>query len=125
MTEVELHQLLFEAIAEARSNFDFWLTATFAALVGGYYTFGTLEKPYRVLALTLYGFVALALLLRWLDASVVVQEYSRQLAGFESYVPYESPLSFAAWSLQTGLILIGSIGTLYFLHRLGSGNEPE
>ncbi|MEM1404805.1 MAG: hypothetical protein AAGG55_15820 [Pseudomonadota bacterium] len=117
MSEAELHQLLFDAVAEARSNFDFWLSITFAVLVGGHYTFGRLNQRFRRLALSLYGFVALAFFLRWLDASSVVQEYTSQLDGLGSYVPFEQPVSHVAWALQSALIFVGSLAMLFFLGR--------
>ena len=117
MTEFELQQLLYEAIAEARANFDFWLAVSFAVLVGGHYTFSDLSRGLRNVALTLYGLVSLALFMRWIDAALVILGHISDIEQLVGEAPFNTPLTEIAFPLQSGIIFVGSVAVIYFLRR--------
>ncbi len=128
MSEFELHQLIYEAINEARSSFDFWLTITLAALASGYYAFSKLDKTLQVIVVSTYAAVALAFLLRWLDAGSVVAKYTASLTNMDGMLPFEGPLSSVAFPLQTMIIIGGSLATTYYLLTIApkpKGDEQD
>ena len=54
MTEAELIELFIDAAQTMDSNFQFWLSITFALLVASHLAKGTISRPLQVVALSLY-----------------------------------------------------------------------
>jgi len=118
MSEFELHQLLYEAIAEGRAHFDWWLTVSFATLVAGHYTFANLTRSVQYVVLTLYSLVSIALILRWNDARLVIIEYITQLIEMDAYVPFNTGAALPATVLQAGIMFFGTLAIVIFAVRV-------
>ena len=122
MPELELHQLVFDAIEISNGAFEFWITITFAALVAGYYTFSGLTRGHQHIALILYGSVALVFIMRWFNATNIIFVYMTETAELGEVFPM-THLSTPAWVLQTFVMIFGSLATIAFLRTKGRVSE--
>jgi hypothetical protein len=120
MTEYELQDIIFSSISEARAFFDFWLTVTCTALAVGYYALADIEQKYRSYVIVLYTIVAIVILARWFDASIMIASFNVELREL-GVKPKMTVFTQAIWLLQTVFMLVGTVLTIAFLRsRRGS-----
>jgi len=124
MTEFELHELINETIVIAENNFEFWLTASFAVLVAGYFAVPNLLSGFQRIVFALYGLVSLVFLIRWLDMGFLIRRYSMELVELGGSAPGTVGTN-VAFVLQTLILIFGTIATICFLQYRGRDNNAD
>jgi hypothetical protein len=113
---VELTQFLFQTLSQMDTQFQYWMSVTFGAIVAAFLAGDRLRRSVRVFAAALYLLATTALLIRFLAAgftatSIQVYLDSAKAAVVGSYLP--GLLRF----IRPPLFILGSGATVYFLLR--------
>lgn len=124
MSDAEFYELLFTLMADIDTQFQFWLTMTFALIVTTFFAGERLNTYLRVFLTVLYAAACGLIVMRWNVAMIFVGDIA-ELAGKQVA---ELPSRTFTGSLRMGVFLLGSIGagafTVYW-HRMGVAASPE
>lgn len=124
MTEFEIRTLIYEEVQIAAGEFEFWVTASFAVLVAGYYAFQDLEPRLQRTVRVLYVTTASVFIVRWFSSMYKMYEYHMTLS--EQGVHFGSQVGPGIATLvQTVLMLFGTFAVLSFLKKLGNKNTSS
>ena len=120
-TFAELHELVRLSEATIDSQFQFWLTVTFATIVATFAARNLLSRKLRLIVSALYLLSTVFFASCWYYAALDLFEYQRMLEelGFDTYTP------FATIFTRLVLVLFGSAVTIYFVHFGASLAEAE
>lgn len=117
MNEAELLSLFLEALQTLDSNFEFWLTVSFALLVASYLVTERLPKPLLVITVFLYLASTLLFMLRGMNIGKTLTSIRDQLEAMNSEVALISASEnlFVA-GLYFIVMIVGAIGTVAFVY---------
>jgi len=118
MTEFEIRVLMYEETQIAVGEFEFWVTASFAVIVAGYYAFRHLEQNLQRTVIWLYLATATVFILRWFVSMYKMYEYNIALAKLGVDVGLQIGPALATL-VQSGLMLLGTLAVISFLKRVG------
>jgi hypothetical protein len=106
MTEAELLQLFLDVNQDIDTQFQFWISITFAVLVASFVADERLSRMERLVVTALYLCAAMILLQRYLSALLHMQDVFRFFdeSGFSRPAVPE-----AAARLRLGLFTLGSL----------------
>jgi hypothetical protein len=124
MTEFELRTLIYEQIQVASGDFEFWITASFAVLVAGFYAFKNLEPNLQKTVRLLYLATASVFILRWFASFYTMYEYQTVLSEQGADLGLQIGSGIATL-IQTLLMLFGTFAVWSFLKKEGSENTPN
>ena len=124
MTEFELKSLMYEETGIAMAEFEFWITASFAVLVAGYYAFSKLSPDLRTTVQRLYVIVAAVFIVRFLSSIYKMYEYNLELSSIGIDVGLQIGPATAT-ILQTILMVIGTYAVVSFLKKMGKEHDSE
>jgi len=121
-TFAELQELVLLSEASIDSQFQFWLTATFAVIVASFIGSNLLTKTLRHIVALLYLLSTFVFASRWYHNYLDLMIYADmiQKLGFEVLVPYSTALS------RIALMAMGTITAIYFVYSArhgGNGND--
>lgn len=112
LTNEELILLWDATISNINSQFELWLTITFAVIIASYIAGHRLRKSLQILIATLY--VAVSLLLFLMLVGTV--SFASQFSGIGIFVdPTMGELTIAV--LRGGVWVLGTIATLIFIFK--------
>ncbi len=114
----ELTEIIFLARSSMDTQFQFWVSITFAALVAGFIAGDRLTQRMRYVAASLYALAALVLILRFFDAARTVVSVGDALreAGVTIF-PGLGPVVVVLVVSRYLLFGLGTAAALYFLVR--------
>jgi len=129
MSQDLIYQTLYSVLAVADSILQIWLTVTFAVLVAVYIAGDRISHYLYLLVTFLYGLATLVLSIRFVSAGFQIYYY-RDLLVTKGYEPWPVPriLSFLIGGGTLILLVVGSIGTLWFINivrRQSKRNKPD
>ena len=124
MTEFEIRALIYEEVQVAAGEFEFWVTASFAVLVAGYYAFQNLEPKLQKTIRVLYLATASVFIIRWFVSIYKMYEYHIALLDIGVDLGYQIGAGIATL-MQSGLMLFGTLAVLSFLRIIGNGNAEN
>lgn len=115
MTEIELLELLRAGNDGIDSNFQFWLSSSFAILMAFYFAHGKIESFVKWTAISLYVGSTVLFFIRMAGngLSAIQARADLELIGSE-YVIYGSSGGSVIALLFIALVIIGTLATLYF-----------
>jgi hypothetical protein len=128
MTQELIYQTLYSVLAVADSILQIWLTVTFAVLVAAYIAADRIGHYLYLLITFLYGLATLVLTIRFISAAYQIYYY-RDLLVIKGYDQWPVPkvLSQLIGGGTLLLLVVGSIGTLWFVNiarRQSNRNMP-
>lgn len=119
MTEFEIRTLLYEEVGVSTTDFEFWLTSSFAVLVAGYYAFSKLNPDLQKTVQRLYVLVAIVFLVRWFSSMYIMYGYNLELSSLGVDVDLQIGPAIAT-VLQSLLMIFGTITVASVLKKMGS-----
>ena len=119
MTEFEIRTLLYEEVGVSTTEFEFWLTSSFAVLVAGYYAFSKLNPDLQKTVQRLYVLVAIVFLVRWFSSMYIMYGYNLELSSLGVDVDLQIGPAIAT-VLQSLLMIFGTITVASVLKKMGS-----
>ena len=117
----ELVELIFIRETVIDTQFQYWITITFAVIVASFVATEHLTKKLRSIVALLYAVATFVLISRWYYAALDVAQLSGQLQelGISWNVPYVTMLS------RVCLVTLGTASALIFLLSERFRGEPE
>ena len=116
----ELIQLYDAVFANINTQFELWITITFAVIIASYVAGHRLERSLQYLIATLYTAVSLLLLLMLISAVSFAGSFNA--FGIQAE---QDPLTVFIVFLRVGVWILGTIATLVFIFRRGGSGEDE
>lgn len=114
LTTEELIELIGVTTANVNSQFELWLTVTFAVIIASHLAVHQLPKNFRHLVAVLYTSVSILLFLMLLSAIGLAQE----IAGWDTMEFYSGePIRLAIAILRIGIWVLGTLATLMFIYK--------
>ena len=123
MSVADLYETFFVALAHMDRIFEFWMTASFGAVVAAHFMSGRVSDRLSAVLAFLYSLFSLNLLVRYLLAGAKMREMrSRLIEAGESY-----PDSIADFSGAVGgaVFVLGFGAVLYFIWQTRSSAAPN
>ena len=117
-TREEYIELLGHTTANVNSQFELWLTVTFAVIVASHLAGHRLSKGFQHLIATLYTAVSILLFLMLLGAV----RTARSIIAEAIQDPWSDPVIMAISVLRLGVWILGTVATLVFIYK-GSGAD--
>lgn len=109
----ELTEFIFLAYASADTQFQYWVTITFAAVVAGFVAGERLTLSLRILVAVLYLLASVTLAVRFQNAMITVGTIRDRLLEADAYMITTTNLA----PLRIPLFLLGSAAAVFFLIR--------
>ena len=116
----ELIQLYDAVFANINTQFELWITITFAVIIASYVAGHRLERSLQYLIATLYTAVSLLLLLMLISAVSFAGSFNA--FGIQAE---QDPLTVFIVFLRVGVWILGTIATLVFIFKRGQRGENE
>jgi len=124
MTERELIETYYELLNFINSNFQIWLSATFALTMAFHFAGENISKPLKRYLFALYGVASFIFFVRFMNAGVM-------LGPIRDRVAEEHPATALAWFFSPTLIgpliiivmVAGSVGAIYYSNKLASNDS--
>lgn len=113
MSVAELYDLLFVVVADLDRIFEFWLTASFAIVVGSHFVTNTITRGQAVLMASTYVLLSVFLAIRYMTSFNRMTETQARLVALG-----ESPslgATQAAGLVGLLVCLVGFLGVLSFV----------
>ena len=126
MKEADLLNSCFSAVAAVRSNFEFWLSSTFALVIAFHFVGVRMSLYFRFLLVIIYFGSALLLLINWLNAGLLAVSLVGQIESISPHINVRPIGGFLAPQLNFALMILGTIASTYYAltaHREGRANE--
>ena len=118
MTEAELLAAYWDTFGRMDSNFEFWLSGTFAMLLTFYFAGNRIDKKMKWLLVTLYATFSITFIARfmsWVSVSGLIRD--DLVAVNSSYLALSEGQSMT-FSIGFALVFaLGFFGTLFFAFR--------
>ncbi len=118
MTEAELLAAYWDTFGRMDSNFEFWLSGTFAMLLTFYFASNRIDKRMKWLLVTLYATFSITFIARfmsWVSVSGLIRD--DLVAVNSSYLALSEGQSMT-FSIGFALVFaLGFFGTLFFAFR--------
>jgi len=112
----ELTQFLFEALSGMDTQFQYWISLTFGALVAAFLAGDRLGLPVRLLAIVLYLLATAVLFIRFLSAGFTATAIQAYLDSTQASVVGSYLLGFLPM-MRPPLFVLGAGATIFFLLR--------
>ena len=111
-TIAELLELILMSEESIDTQFQFWLTTTFATIIASFAARDLLNRSMRMLISALYLSATFVFASRWYYEGVDLFRYGEMLdgLGFQSEVPVATAFS------RVLLMSLGTLATIYFVH---------
>ena len=123
MTERELIETYFDLISSSNSDFEFWLSATFAITMAFHFTGTQISKLLKRYLLTLYIFTSLIFISRFTNTGLSLTGIYRKL--LESGSSLELGIAVPSFVIGPTMIVImmaGTIGAVYYVNKVSNGS---
>ncbi len=117
LTNEELIQLYDATFSNINTQFELWITITFAVIIASYIAGHRLERSLQYLIAALYSAVSLLLLLMLVSAVNFAGEFD----AFGVQVQ-QDPLTVMIVFLRVGVWILGTVATLVFIFKRGKDN---
>ena len=118
MTQAEMFEVLFLAAEQMNSNFEFWISGTFAIIVAFFFAGQKIPKSYRVLMSILYLIFTAIVFIRFIFASSLLVSARDTLREMNPDLVMEGGLpGDIAGALYLILFIAGTLCTLVFVSR--------
>jgi hypothetical protein len=109
----ELTEFFFLAQSAMDTQFQYWITVTFAAVVAGFIAGERLTRLVRILAATLYILASVVLFMRFIGSALT-------MVGIQEFLMEEDAFALAQFGLRLAplrisLFLVGTAAALFFL----------
>jgi len=118
LTNEELIQLYDAVYANINTQFELWITVTFAVIIASYIAGHRLEKSLQYLVAALYTAVSLLLLMMLVSAVNFAGEFD----AFGVLVD-QDPFTVLIVALRVGVWVFGTIATLVFIFKRGRDGD--
>jgi hypothetical protein len=115
MTREELIELLGATTANVNSQFELWLTVTFAVIIASHLAGHSLAKGLKHLIATLYTAVSILLFLMLFEAL----RTAAGILGESIQDYYGDPVRLSIAILRVGVWVLGTVATLVFIYKGG------
>ena len=121
ITNAELLELFFVSNEFIESQFQYWLSISFAAIIATSIVGERMANPIRYTLIVLYVMATVLFLLRYISAveefrSIATEASLRNIVGDRG-----EALARPTLILRSALFLIGASATIWFLHHKGKG----
>jgi len=127
MTERELIETYYELLNFINSNFQIWLTATFALTMAFHFAGQNISRPLKRYLLSLYAVASFIFFVRFMNAGVMLGPIRGRMA--EAGTATDLAAVFSPVFIGPLMILImgaGSIGAIYYANQAGKlSNKTE
>ena len=120
LSNEELIQLWDAVFSNINSQFELWITITFAVIIASYVAGHKLEKVLQYMIATLYTAVSILLLLMLIGAV----SFAGSFNAFGINVQ-QDPLTIAIVILRVGVWILGTIATLSFIFIRGKRESSD
>lgn len=119
MTESELLSAYFESMAATNSNFEFWITATFALVVAIHFVKGDISRGLKITLLALYFATSVVFNIRYNNAGVLTNSVVDLLRDMNTEVAINPLLSGNIIGPFINLIwYFGTLAAVFYVYRL-------
>lgn len=116
MTEAELISTYHQTLDAINSNFEFWLTATFALIIAFYFASEKISNLMYRIILFLYVGTSALMFARLIEIGLTNESVRAQLEALDSETYINSLLGNTIFGAVFWLIMIvGTIGTVVFV----------
>ena len=116
MTEAELISTYHQTLDAINSNFEFWLTATFALIIAFYFASEKISNLMYRIILFLYVSTSVLMFARLVEIGLTNESVRAQLEALDSETYINSILGNTIFGIAFWLIMIvGTIGTVLFV----------
>ena len=116
MTEAELVSTYLQTLDAINSNFEFWLTATFALIIAFYFASEKISNQMYRIVLFLYISTTGLMFGRLFEVGLTNESVRAQLKALDSETYINSALGNTIFGVSFWLIMIvGTIGTVLFV----------
>ncbi len=122
MTEYELASLLRETAASISQEFEFFVTASFAVILVGYFAQNRLKTGPRIVIAILYTSSVALFLIRYQNFTDQVRFITTSLQALNSDFPTPRNVEFSVW-IRRVIVLFGSAAAMYSIFRPVLKNE--
>jgi hypothetical protein len=122
MSEYDLSSLIYSAMGQATSLFEFWLSASFALALVAYFAAGKLNGPLLKLLSIVYLLASIAFIFGWFSFSSQVSDYMALMEqdGYQTD-HFKSVSAYIHGVGILGVFATGTIGVLYYLRWVQRG----
>lgn len=118
MSEVEVIELMYEALGYADRNFEFWISASFAVILAFHFSGDKLTTLMFRMITFLYVSTAILFVSRWTVAAMQYASFRQQLIDMGSSLQVSSNFMEGFIGLTyTVVFWLGTVGTVYFGYR--------
>lgn len=116
MTEAELISTYLQTLDAVNSNFEFWLSATFALIIAFYFASDKIsDQMYRII-LFLYISMSVLMFARLIEVGLTNESVRAQLEALDAETYISSIAANTVFAMGFWLIMIlGTIGTVMFV----------
>ena len=116
MTEAELISTYLQTLDAVNSNFEFWLSATFALIIAFYFASDKIsDQMYRII-LFLYISMSVLMFARLIEVGLTNESVRAQLEALDAETYISSMAANTVFAMGFWLIMIlGTIGTVMFV----------
>ncbi|MBQ12828.1 MAG: hypothetical protein QGG67_14150 [Gammaproteobacteria bacterium] len=124
MTERELIETFFDALNMVNSNFEFWLTATFAFIMAIHFAGSQLSIMVKRFLQGLYLLAAVIFFSRFVAAATLLMSVVELIAEVGTEVLIQGPIpSNLIGILNLVVMITGTIGAVVYSHK--TSLEPD
>jgi hypothetical protein len=119
-SNAELTEFIFLAYSSADTQFQYWITITFAVVVAGFVAGKRLAVSLRILIAVLYLLASAILAVRFQNSMITANTIRAMLLEADAYIVTTTYLA----PLRIGLFLLGSAAAVFFLIRPSQVKVP-
>ena len=124
MTESELLMAYFEGMAATNSNFEFWITATFALIIAIQFVKDDISRGLKSIILALYLTTSVVLNIRYNNAGLLTNSVVDLLHEMNTEVAINPLLSGNIVGPLINLIwYFGTFAAIFYVYRLASPSK--
>jgi len=120
----ETLQMINLTIDRLESVFEFWLSATFAAIVASHLAGEKLTKVYAGILTSLYLIFTFSVIVRSLTWVGALERYTELLSTMRGNLGESTPFSLVNVSIWATMIL-GTLATVFFIWHSYKTNAPN
>ena len=120
LSTAELLELILNLRSDLGTQFQYWLSITFALLVARYIAGERFQMRWRIFAAVLYGLATAAFGMLYYVSGLNFRIYLAELSKRGDFWTDQSTMIIA---IRMTLFVVGTIGTLWFLFATDSEKE--
>lgn len=126
MTEREFIETYYELLNFINSNFQIWLSATFALTMAFHFAGRHITTPLKRYLLSLYAFTSLILLARFVNAGIALNPLRQRATAEYAEINLASVVSpDLIGPLIIVVMVTGSVGAIYYANESAKNGSNE